>query len=194
MKPENKKKLQTRLENALNDLYHNATPRYPQAQNDYEAEQFQAWFEDHARCAIDDIGENDRATLQKDTKAGKRYYFKTRFHGPVYLFTYHYAKEGTRGGLYQWGRCGRTLAPSCMIKQRGGSSFSVDESYGEEDRTETKTDLILRLEAFNQYVNLWNKSIPEEWEYIKSEDPELQNAIEEHDGKKAFRRNVTEWR
>lgn len=78
---------------------------------------------------------------------------------------------GEYGKLYQWGRGGRTLAPEQLIKQGGGSSFSIREDYADELPIADVVDLIRVVESFNRYVGSWCASVPEQWaEYTKERE------------------------
>lgn len=123
-----------RLEAALEDLYHNATPNYPSLESDYEQDLFQSWFEDCASHEIED--------LKHDDLHGRF----IKLYGPVYTY----------------GRGGRTLAPSKLIVDRG-ASFRIARSDDLDLSPTEARDLIRMLEAFNRDVAAWNKSIPEYW-------------------------------
>lgn len=53
-KQDRQQRIRDRAENALLDLYHNATPRYPRL-NDQESEIFESWFSDYATFEIMDF-------------------------------------------------------------------------------------------------------------------------------------------
>lgn len=76
---------------------------------------------------------------------------------------------GEYGTLYQWGRGGRTLAPDDLIKQGGGSSFSIREDYADELPIRAVIELIRVVESFNAYVAAWCASVPEQWAEIERE-------------------------
>lgn len=77
------------------------------------------------------------------------------------------------GKLYQWGRGGRTLAPKYLVKQHGGSSFSIKDDYAEEMNPAACVDLIGVLESFNRYVGAWCTGVPWMWrEHCETEDAE----------------------
>jgi hypothetical protein len=67
------------------------------------------------------------------------------------------------GKLYQWGRGGRTLAPNDLIKQGGGSLFSIREDALDEFSISNCVDAIQILESFNAYVESWCEWVPELW-------------------------------
>lgn len=86
------------------------------------------------------------------------------------------------GSVYQWGRGGRTVAPEGLVKRRGGSMFrikSVDDlnmTYLEQRR------LLKVLKSFNDYVESFCKTAPDETlRFIREEYSEQ---IKENTGKK----------
>jgi hypothetical protein len=84
---------------------------------------------------------------------------------------------GEFGQLYQYGRGGRTLAPDGLIRQHGGSSFSVREDYADDLSRAEVVDLIRVLESFNAYVETWNGR--ENLEYMWREHCDTEDAEEE---------------
>lgn len=96
------------------------------------------------------------------------------------------------GQVYQYGRSGRTLAPSDIISAKHGY-FNTSEYAALEGRSNAAlTELILTVESFNQYVKQWNASLPEMWDEYKSEN-NLQSEIDAHNGKVLRRRIVETW-
>lgn len=78
------------------------------------------------------------------------------------------------GKLYQYGRGGRTLAPDDLIKQRGGSSFSINEEYADELSATACVELIRVVESFNRVVSDWCNGVPEMWkEHCQDEDRQI---------------------
>lgn len=76
------------------------------------------------------------------------------------------------GKLYQWGRGGRTLAPVDLVRQGGGSSFSIATDVSEKSISDC-IELIRIVESFNRCVESWCKSVPELWrEHCEAEDAE----------------------
>lgn len=65
-----------RVERAISDLYHNATPDYPRLDHE-DAERFQVWFEDAASAEIDYLrngganGRDPQKTLEHPANAGR---------------------------------------------------------------------------------------------------------------------------
>lgn len=77
------------------------------------------------------------------------------------------------GKLYQWGRGGRTLAPEGLVKQHGGSSFSLREDYCAEMSIARVVEVLRIVESFNDAVESWCASVPEYWrEHCADEDRE----------------------
>ncbi len=86
------------------------------------------------------------------------------------------------GKVYQYGRGGRTVAPTGLINQRGGSSFSIksvddlDLSY-QDSRT-----LLKDLKKFNDHVEAFCRYVTDSAiEFIREEHSE---EIKENEGKK----------
>lgn len=66
------------------------------------------------------------------------------------------------GGLYTWGRGGRTLAPDGLINSRG-CGFSIREDYADEMQPAALVEFIRDIESFNRYVLAWCKAVPSMW-------------------------------
>ena len=177
--------IRERAQEALRDLYHNATPRYPRNVADEHQEIFEEWFQDAASFEIEYMqdggayGKNYRATLEHKCNAGK-YASKAA--------QAYYVRKGMRsmqldrakggkweriaeyGKLYTYGRGGRTLAPGKLVRMRGGSSFAIKEDYFDDLPIGACVDALLVIEAFNAYVADWCKSVPEMWAaYVREE-------------------------
>lgn len=181
-KKERHERLRERASEAIRNMYHNATPRYPLLEDD-EAETFQAWFNDAATFELEYIqdggayGSDYHATLSAPCNAGKykskaaqEYYVrcgmrKMRVERAKFAPWENIHEYGT---LYSYGRGGRTIAPDSLVQMRGGSSFSLRESLPDEMSIEACVDLIRTLESFNTYVENWNRNVPELWEEEKS--------------------------
>lgn len=192
MKAHCKQALRDRAENALLNLYHNATPSWPQFANDKEAKIFWDWLHDQASFEIEHLngggvyGSNE--SMKKyfmgkyaSDKAGRyafRRYLKNKAWEQEKYARHELITE--YGKLYTWGRGGRTLAPNGLIRQGGGSSFSIDTSKAEEASYADLTELILIVEAFNAYVEAWNKGIPEMFKEWANDNADLfSNQFEE---------------
>lgn len=173
MKADNKAMLRERARQALSNLYHNATPSYPDTRNDFEADQFQAWFEDAARFEIEyiqDGGAYGNRRLKPSQAIERAQYAQWK-------------KVGDYGTLYQYGRGGRTLAPEGLIKTGGGSSFRIREEIADDWNTEALTELVLVLESFNKFVDAWCKDVPNLWKEEKKATG-LNRIIWRYDGKR----------
>ena len=134
MKKSNRINLVSRLNDALLEMYHNATPTYPSLESDYEQDLFTSWFEDIASYELQD--------LKHDSLLGDF----VKQYGPVYTF----------------GRGGRTVAPDKLIVSRG-ASFRVAQ-VEDLDLTPLEARRLLRdVTEFNRMVVSWNKSIPAIW-------------------------------
>lgn len=136
-----------RLDNALKDLYHNASPNCWSI-NDETGNFFDYVCEEGSR-AIEYIEDGLGGVYERQIKLG--FTHNERYFWLVSRITEY-------GKLYQWGRGGRTVAPNQLVSQRGGSSFRIKSAYDlYMDMTKTEiTDMIQVLEAFNHYVRDWN--------------------------------------
>ena len=185
MKPANKELLRARAERALQNLYHNATPTYPRELYGCTDDYFTSWFGDVAQWEIEYIadggayGKNYRATLAASCNAGRykserarEFYIRKGMRAMREEQSAHaWERISEYGKLYTWGRGGRTLAPDRLIKQRGGSSFSINEAYADELTAADTVELIRVVESFNRYVESWCNGLPEQWrEHCADED------------------------
>lgn len=168
--------IRARAARAVAALYHNATPTYPRL-DDAEAERFNDWFEDAARQEIDYIqsggayGQNYHRTLSARCNAGRytsvaaqRRYVAKGLRAMAEDRARFAAWEWTSerfGELFQWGRGGRTLAPSKLVEQRGGSSFRLVRDYFDGCTIRETVEGIRILESFNQHVAGWCRAVPE---------------------------------
>lgn len=164
-----KKALLTRLESALNNLYHNATPHYPSGMPQELWDNFQDWFNNQAEFEIEYI-QDGLGCSAKEYKKAQRQGFT---HNERYFWLVQRITEF--GKLYTYGRGGRTLAPNDLISQRGGSGFSIKRADSFEDYSnERLTDMIQVIEAFNDYVEKWNSK--ENLQSMYNEDLQYQRA------------------
>jgi hypothetical protein len=149
----NKTALINRLDNALRELYHNATPHHPyKLIPDKLHDRYWDWFNSAAGFELDYIKDNLGCTEEEYKKAKKKGWpcLKERHFYLVSRITEY-------GKLYSWGRGGRTIAPDGLVNERGGSSFGIKNADNfEEYSNESLTDMIQVIEAFNQYVAQWN--------------------------------------
>ena len=172
-KQNQKKAIAARLESALENMYHNATPRHPYT--DIPEALWNAYMENFNRAAgfeieylSDGLGELSGglaayvkyyAEEYKSNAACKRAARRAyRQRHPESVLIADLIAE--HGPLYTWGRGGRTLAPDGLIRQRGGSCFSIDTSaadYDEINRADM-LELLSQVEAFNSYVERWNSA------------------------------------
>jgi hypothetical protein len=179
---------------ALRDMYHNATPEYPRDVDDSRWEAFSAWLADAASAEIDYLrdgggyGGKPRDTLQWNAErqyqsdAARAYYVRkgmrdmrrerercNRLDSRGHAVNALWERISEFGKLYQWGRGGRTLAPDHLVKRRGGSSFSVDESAFDDLPIADCVDSLRIVESFNRYVDSWCKSVPDQWRELEAE-------------------------
>ena len=76
------------------------------------------------------------------------------------------------GKIYQYGRGGRTVAPSDLVS--GNHSPNPKEDYCEDRPIEACVRLIQVIESFNRYVTAWCKSAPKQWrEHCAEEDADM---------------------
>jgi hypothetical protein len=146
-----KRALLDRLEVALRDMYHNATPHHPYSMlEDNECGEYHEWFSEAASQEISYISEGLGLSRKEWAKeARKGFPHNERFFWLVQRIT-------EWGKLYQWGRGGRTLAPYELVKTGGGSNFRVlDGDDFIDNNNEYLTDMVQVLEAFNTYVGQW---------------------------------------
>lgn len=139
-----------RLDSALKDLYHNATPHFSMDIDDPDGKFFEDFCE-RGSWEIEYISEGLGLTPKEWKKA-----IKLGFpHNERYFWLVSRITE--YGKLYQYGRGGRTVAPCELIKLGGGSNFRIlGSSYFESASKADIVDLIQVLEAFNHYVERWN--------------------------------------
>lgn len=181
MKAENKQKLLERAEQAIQNLYHNATLPYTfEDAEDLELsnDHYQNWINDVASFEIEyindggaygiDYHETLRATCnagQYTSKRAQDYYIRKGMRS-MRLERSKFAlweRITDYGKLYTWGRGGATLAPDDLIRQGGGSSFSCSHGGLEDLDREQQTELCLIVEAFNKYVENTCAYFPTLW-------------------------------
>jgi len=195
--------IEARAAEAIGRLYHNATPSYPRL-DDIEGEAFQSWFEFAVDGEVDYLRSGsayggDRAsyrrTLEHPANAGKlkseaarAYYVAHGLRG----FDLEHSKPcaaweliGEFGKLYQYGRGGRTLAPSDLV-----SRDRVNPSALEGRSIADLTRAILILESFNAYVGAWCEGVPEMWAEYR-EDERIEAGIARGRAEAAEAYNVT---
>lgn len=151
-KQEKRAKLLSKLDSALREVYHNATPTYPVAQNRYEESLFESWFADAGSFEISDMQQE---------------FFKDRANNTLYTYG--------RGGrtlapaflIYEGG--------GSSFKVHNANTVAESLNNAE------VTALIKEIERFNSHVAAWCKSIPEMWKDAK-EANDYQADIEAHEG------------
>lgn len=149
-----KQALLKRLDNALRELYHNATPNHPRNVPESLWETYNTAFNMWAECEIDYI----QSGFAHTAKEYKRFARLGVYPCEAVLREARIVQLlENMGKLYTWGRGGRTLAPNGLINQRGGSSFSVKSASHFEDWCNAAlVELVQQVEAFNEYVERWN--------------------------------------
>ncbi len=75
------------------------------------------------------------------------------------------------GGITQYGRGGRSLAPAAFLRHTGGGGYCILTDAGAETSAERCTELIQIIESFNRYIGAWCAGVPEMWrEHCAEED------------------------
>lgn len=174
--------IRERAREALRDLYHNATPSYCRDLFGRSEDYAQSWFEGSAEFEIEYLadggayGKNYRATLEAPCNAGR--YKSERARAYYIAAGMRKMREdreqcamweyiGEFGKLYQYGRGGRTLAPSDLVSDRGNPR----EDYADKMAIAECVRLLRIVESFNRYVTSWCDSVPEMWrEHCEEED------------------------
>jgi hypothetical protein len=203
MRKEQRQALEARAARAIKALYHAATPAWPRDFGPY-ADSFDQWLGERGSEEIDYLsggggyGRDYRATLAAPCNAGRyqseaarrRYIAKGLREQAADLDKRpQYLARDMFGTIYQWGRGGRTVAPEGLIRQGGGSSFSMSADALAEMSAETLTQAVRVIEAFGEHVQAWNKSVPEQWaEYTA--DRAAEEMAEARDVLKSARESV----
>jgi len=155
--------LLTRARTAVENMYHNATLHFPSGTSDAHYELFQEMCSDEiqhlngggAYGAPQSMREHFMST-HKSTAAGRYAYAKYQRTKALEQERYARHERITEyGKLYTWGRSGATLAPSDLVRRRGGSSFSLSCEGFEHMNQGQLTRMTLTVEAFNRYVAQW---------------------------------------
>lgn len=192
MKPEHKAAIRERAREALQNLQHNATPRYPDCRNDFEQDQFDSWFQSAASHEIEYIQNGGAWGNSPKGFGSRRLSLKELLHDKrreVERSRYaRWERISDYGEIYQYGRGGRTLAPCGLIRSRGGSGYHIlADDIADEWSIPRLVELILTVEAFNAHVESWCKSVPKMWEEEKKETG-LNRRIWHYDGKRRVSR------
>lgn len=190
MKPEHKAAIRERAREALQNLQHNATPSYPDCRNDFEQDKFNAWFEDAARHEIEYIqgggAWGNRPTGSRRLSLAEKLQWEKADRERAQYAPWEWISDF--GELYQYGRGGRTLAPSDLVRSRGGSGyFILADEIADEWSIPRLIHLIRVVESFNKHVESWCKSVPEMWAEEKKETG-LNRRIWHYDGKRRVSR------
>lgn len=177
-KQANREAMRERCREALRNLYHNATPVYPRCESDAESRACESWFQGAAEFEIEYLqsggayGSNYQKTLRADCNAG---HYKSQAARDYYvrkgMRAMHEEREryalwecaSDYGRIYQYGRGGRTLAPSDLVRNRGGFGWGIAEDYGDDLPYADCVWLCRVIESFNRHVESWCKSVPEQW-------------------------------
>lgn len=154
-----KEALLNRLDQALRNMYHNATPDHPSVPQELWAS-YDTSFAMWAECEIEYISDNLGSTPGEYAKARKRGWpHKGERNAWLVSCITEY------GDLLTWGRGGRTLAPNQLVTQRGNARNGDD--FADTCNAEL-THMIQVIEAFNSYVTQWNSR--ENLEYLWREE------------------------
>lgn len=172
MKEQHAKAIRARLNNALRNLYHNATPNHPDISEriwDTYENQFQFQAENEiSYIEKDKLGLTD-ACWAKAVKLG--FSHNERYYWLVQRITEF-------GQLYTYGRGGRTLAPSQLVRSTGNRVRILTDNDLDYMSWKQIVDTIQILEAFNTHVENWNskENLTALWQdYIDSNCPGCEN-------------------
>jgi len=147
MKEAHAKAIRSRLNEALSNLYHNATPSYvsvPEAISDVYFD----FFNMQASFEIEHISEGLGMTSQEWAKSAKHGFSQ----GERYFWLVQRIVEF--GSLSTYGRGGRTLAPSKLMRGHLSPRPCTDNDLDYLPWSDI-VDMIQIVEAFNHYVEQW---------------------------------------
>lgn len=156
-----------RLNTALLDMYHNATPNYPWGLMEkydtfthkgeaidifnIEASFELSYLNEGGSCGLTPYGQmkhNADKSPEHKRLLNRKYRRDTATDKWLPILEY--------GKLYQWGRGGRTVAPDGLITMCGGSGFSIKQFDCDSMNNADAVKLIQAIEAFNSYIVRWN--------------------------------------
>ncbi len=180
----NKEAVRNRAENAIADLYHNATPSYPYCESESEFANFESWFSSAAEFEIEYMqggGANgnhsechimlSRTAANRLTSESARLYYVRKGMRAMRLERAKFApweRITEYGRLYQYGHGGRTLAPDDFVKQGGGSQFGMLADFDDLPIADV-VEIIQIVESFNSYCAAWCESVPAMWKESREE-------------------------
>lgn len=147
MKESHAKAIRARLNTALQNLYHNATPHYVSVPENISETYFQV-FNDAAAREIEYISEGLGLTDEDWLKAVKLGFL----HNERYFWLVQRITES--GQLNTYGRGGRTLAPSKLMRGHLTARPCTDNDLDYLPWSAI-VDMIQVIEAFNHYVEQW---------------------------------------
>ena len=148
-----KSALLDRLDCVLSNFYHNATPNCFGLVDDELADEFWEYVQFRGECEFDYISEG-LGYSPKEWLKQKRIGFYNATERKCWLV---WCASNELGGLYQYGRGGRTVAPAHIINTRGAGRFIVKTSEEFSDLSNAALcDLVEMLEALNEYIENWN--------------------------------------
>jgi hypothetical protein len=169
MNTEQKNLVRARAQRAVQNLYHNATPLLWNVNTRGLGDDLaQSWFNEAAHDVIEWLNDgggygrdyvrtlNHPANRKANPKAHAYYVrWKTRTMRADQDKGGLYERITDWGKLYTYGRGGRTLAPCDLVRERGGSSFSMREDFFDDQSMDLVTDAIRAIEAFNAFCEQW---------------------------------------
>jgi hypothetical protein len=164
-KAQNKEILLSRLDDALQSLYHNATPNHPRNIPEKLWEEYDAQFYQWAESEVDFMrggGCTGKTPYNEMKHKEEKYMHLKSWPAIARIERAQFEREKEKwfsildyGKLYTWGRGGRTLAPDGLINSRGaGFSIKKADDFSEYSR-EAIVDLIKAIDAFNEYILNW---------------------------------------
>ena len=75
------------------------------------------------------------------------------------------------GDIVQYGRGGRSLAPSQFLRHTGGGGYCILIDAAEDMHPGAVVELVQIIESFNRYIGQWCAGVPEMWrEHCADED------------------------
>lgn len=141
MKQKNKEILIDKLNDEIQNMYHNARWDWVECESDYESDLLESILNEEASMDIQDLNEGLSDIDMQDL-----------------------------GQVYSWGRSGATLAPEKLIKMKGGSLFAFIDALELDYTYEEMSSLLIKLTEFNRLVREYCKNKPNGvLEYIRQE-------------------------
>lgn len=175
MKQWQKLLLQERAAQAVKDMYHNATPYYPDVDEE-DLSMFKIWFDGEVTNALDEINHppyrqipeptlfSDDSGESRELQVRVRY---KQYYADRYYRLHPWMKIRNYGVVQLLGRGGRTAAPDGLIRNLyNGMGLFIPNLR--QWSIEELTDLANTVEYFNEYVVQWCDEVDERWYAFKT--------------------------